>query len=138
MIRKGYRFRGTASVLSGGELYQRILTFYTREFDLTDVRPERIKAVVLIKVDRVLPLISPGYDSGVTETEVFAWWERYWAGIRGKPSSQRQRSLSRPGSASRTALAGHPCRGKSATRSATLFGCTGRFRRASMGIHLAR
>ena len=84
MIRRGFRFRGTARVLPEGPLAAEIRRFYTEQFDLTDVTPDRLRAIVLVKVDRVLPLVSPGYDSGVTEDEVRAWWERYWAGINAK------------------------------------------------------
>jgi hypothetical protein len=37
-----------------------------------------IRAVVLIRVERALPLISPSYDSGATEEQVKDRWGRYW------------------------------------------------------------
>ena len=48
---------------------------------------ERIKHVVIVAVDRCLPLVSPAYDSGATERQVSERWETYftelWAGRRG-------------------------------------------------------
>lgn len=81
-VRKGYRFKGTASVLTEGPLFEQILAFYERQgiFDA----PRRIRAVVLIKVEQALPLISPGYDLDVTEDQVRAQWERYYQEIRPK------------------------------------------------------
>ncbi len=37
-----------------------------------------IRAVVLIRVERALPLISPAYDPGETEEQVKDRWRRYW------------------------------------------------------------
>ena len=37
-----------------------------------------IRAVVLIRVDRALPVISPAYDQGATEERVKDQWRRYW------------------------------------------------------------
>lgn len=81
-IRKGYRFKGEAQVLTEGKLYDQILAFYADErvFDA----PRRIQAIVLIKVEQVRPLISPGYDREVTEEQVRAKWERYYNDIRSK------------------------------------------------------
>ena len=37
-----------------------------------------IRAVVLIRVERALPLISPAYDRSETEGQVKDRWRRYW------------------------------------------------------------
>ena len=71
--RKGYRFKGTATVLAEGPLFDEALAFY-RSRGVTNP----IRAVVLLKVERALPLISPAYDSGATEDEVRARWQQYW------------------------------------------------------------
>ena len=71
--RKGYRFKGTATVLAEGPLFDEVLAFY-RSRGVTNP----IRAVVLVKVERALPLISPAYDSGATEDEVRARWRQYW------------------------------------------------------------
>jgi len=38
----------------------------------------RIRHIVVIEVERALPLVSPAYDEDVTEGEVSARWERYF------------------------------------------------------------
>jgi len=70
LVRKGYRFKGTATVHSEGEVVERTLALY-EELGFGDYS-ERIRAVVLVKVDRALPLTSPAYDLGMTEDEVRA------------------------------------------------------------------
>ena len=83
-IRKGYRFKGKAQVLTEGALYKQMLEFYTqkRVFDA----PRRIRAIILVEVEQVRPLISPGYDREVTEEQVRAQWEHYYDNIRSKSS----------------------------------------------------
>jgi predicted pyridoxine 5'-phosphate oxidase superfamily flavin-nucleotide-binding protein len=81
-VRKGYRFRGKAIVLTEGELFDDVIAFY-QEHDVFDA-PKRIRTVVLVKVDRVLPLISPGYDREVTEEQVREKWKKYYLGLRDK------------------------------------------------------
>ncbi len=81
-VRKGYRFKGTATVLTAGPLFAEILAFY--ESRGTFDAPRRIRAIVLVKVQRALPLISPGYDRDVTEDEVRAQWERHYREIRNE------------------------------------------------------
>ncbi len=40
-----------------------------------------IKHIVVIQVERALPLVSPAYDSGATEEEVRGRWQDYWRSI---------------------------------------------------------
>lgn len=74
IARKGYRFKGKGTVVTGGALFQQILAFY--EGGAAPVRDARarIRSVVLVKVERALPLISPAYDLGVTEEAVRDQW----------------------------------------------------------------
>jgi len=76
IARKGYRFKGTAAVLTGGPLFEEILAFYRERGTSSPIR-----SVVLVKVERALPLISPAYDQGATEEEVRERWKRYWASL---------------------------------------------------------
>ncbi len=71
--RKGYRFKGIGKVLSEGPLFEKIVSFYK-----TAGEKYTIKNVVLIKVERILPLVSPVYDTGVPEDEVIKKWSDYW------------------------------------------------------------
>jgi predicted pyridoxine 5'-phosphate oxidase superfamily flavin-nucleotide-binding protein len=78
--RKGYRFKGIATVLESGVLFDEIVSSYEHQGP-TDA-PRRIQAIVLVKVQRALPLISPAYDRDVTEDEVRSQWEDYYQQIR--------------------------------------------------------
>ncbi len=83
MIRKGWRFKGEASILDSGPHFEQVLTtLYCT--DKNEVTRGRIRALVLIKVLRALPLISPAYENGRSEDEVREQWERYWEELRKK------------------------------------------------------
>ena len=79
IARKGYRFKGTAEVHADGPVFERGQRLY-RERGL--VNP--IRAIVIISVTRALPMISPAYDTGRSEADVRAQWERYYAEIRNR------------------------------------------------------
>jgi predicted pyridoxine 5'-phosphate oxidase superfamily flavin-nucleotide-binding protein len=76
IVRKGYRFKGTARVLGDGALFDEILAFLRKRGVASP-----IKHIVLVKVDRALPLVSPAYDAGATEEEVRSRWQEYWRSI---------------------------------------------------------
>lgn len=80
-LRKGYRFKGKAALLTEGPFFDEIVAFYEKQ-GLFDA-PHRIQTIVLIKVEEARPLISPGYDTGVSEAQVRAQWERYYRELRG-------------------------------------------------------
>ena len=67
ILRKGYRFKGPAEVHRDGAVYDAGLRFYQERSGLD---PNRVQAIVLIRVERVAPLTSPAYDDGSTEQEV--------------------------------------------------------------------
>jgi predicted pyridoxine 5'-phosphate oxidase superfamily flavin-nucleotide-binding protein len=73
LARKGYRFKGQGVVHRSDEVFERVCQMY-RDKGLT----LEIRAVVLIRVERALPLISPAYDQGATEEQVKDRWRRYW------------------------------------------------------------
>ncbi len=76
IARKGYRFKGTASVLAEGPPFEAALDFYRRQGSTSPIR-----AVVIVKVERAQAVISPAYDSGMTEEQVRARWRDYWAAL---------------------------------------------------------
>ena len=81
--RKGYRFKGVASILESGALYDKVIAFY-KERGVASV----IREVVMVRVQSAQPIDSPAYDLGATEAEVRARWERHYeAARRGKNSS---------------------------------------------------
>ena len=75
-IRKGYRFKGIGKVLSEGSLFEEVVSFYR-----SAGAKYAIKNIVLIKIERIIPLASPVYDSDVTEEEVIKRWRDYWDSI---------------------------------------------------------
>ena len=68
--RKGYRFKGPATVLRAGPLYEDVVRFYEERG--TDRR--RINAVVMVSVEQASPVLSPAYDDGSTEDEISRRW----------------------------------------------------------------
>ena len=79
IVRKGYRFKGTAIVISEGERVRELVAFY-EQAGVADVG-RRIRSIVLVKVERALPLVSPAYDGGATEEEIRARWMAYWESV---------------------------------------------------------
>src|SRR5262249_1206717 len=57
LARRGYRFKGTATVYTEGPVFTEIVAYYARRGMREAAR--RIRSVVLVKVERALPLISP-------------------------------------------------------------------------------
>jgi predicted pyridoxine 5'-phosphate oxidase superfamily flavin-nucleotide-binding protein len=68
LVRKGYRFKGTATVYTAGEMFERGVAFY--EARGTVNARERIRGIVIVAVERAHPVTSPAYDLGATEDEL--------------------------------------------------------------------
>jgi predicted pyridoxine 5'-phosphate oxidase superfamily flavin-nucleotide-binding protein len=80
MIRKGYRFRGVGTVHDDGPRFDELVAWYEASgVQAWHEAGRRIKAVVLVEVHEVRPLVSPGYDAGLTEDEMRAMWVEYWS-----------------------------------------------------------
>jgi len=77
--RKGFRFKGTATVYADGEPFAAFVAFFRQRGVVIPIR-----AVVCVRVERALPVTSPAYDLGASEAEVRERWRRYWA-ERGQP-----------------------------------------------------
>lgn len=73
LIRKGFRYKGTAVVHTAGDIFERGVGFYESR-GMIRAR-ERIKAIVVITVDRALPVVSPAYDLGAKEEELRSHWQ---------------------------------------------------------------
>jgi hypothetical protein len=75
------RFKGTAEVITSGPVFAQVLAA-RRERGLANP----MRALALMKVERALPLISPGYNLGVSEDEMRAQYRRFfealWSGAR--------------------------------------------------------
>ena len=74
-VRKGYRFKGTAEILENGKLFNEILDFYQHK--IREAK-NRVKSIVLVKVEHASALISPAYDNGSSEHEITEQWQRYY------------------------------------------------------------
>jgi uncharacterized protein len=96
IVRKGFRFKGRAELHADGPSYERGLRLLAERGH--DATPERIRTVVVVEVESAAPLISPVYDSGASEAEVAARWERRTADLRARrqPPAGRRRSSVRP------------------------------------------
>ena len=81
IVRKGYRFKGRATVVDRGPLRDEVREFYSSRWIDTgkDMRELELRSFVLIQVEEALPLTSPSYDDGQsTEEEIrAAWWKHY-------------------------------------------------------------
>ena len=83
IARKGYRFKGHAVVHRAGAVFESGLRFYERRSGL---EPGRIEAIVLIRVERSAPLISPAYDDGSSEEDVERRSLDFYGLLRRDPS----------------------------------------------------
>ena len=91
IVRKGYRFKGVASVLTEGTLFERIRDFYREERNLDESRI-KIRSFVLVKIEQAMPLTSPAYDQGQSEEQVREKWQRYFDSLqRNIPATRREK-----------------------------------------------
>ena len=76
LSRKGYLFSGKARILSEGNQYDEILSFY---------RDKGIKSpigyIVLVDVSKVSEVTSPLYDMGISEDEIRAKWKKHFENL---------------------------------------------------------
>ena len=68
LVRKGYRFKGTATVHTDDDVYERGVAFY--EARGTVFPRDRIRSIVIVTVERAEAVTSPAYDIGYTEDEL--------------------------------------------------------------------
>ncbi len=79
IARRGYRFKGTATIVEPGiELFEKALAFY----EARGSRVQSVRRVVVVRVQNAQPIDSPAYDTGASETEVRARWERHYESLR--------------------------------------------------------
>lgn len=72
-VRKGYRFKGRAEILTNGPRYDEIMTVFKKMGQDT-----MIHEIVLMRVERAEPLISPAYDRGACEADIEREWVERW------------------------------------------------------------
>jgi uncharacterized protein len=74
--RMGYRFRGTATIVESGPRLDELRAFYQgRAMEIP------FDAVVVIRVERCEPVISPAYDRGQSEPEIRSQWRAHFANL---------------------------------------------------------
>ncbi len=79
--RKGYRFRGMATIVDPGARFDELVrSFRARGLE------HPFHCVVVVKVERAEPVISPAYDDGLTEEEVRIRWRHHYAELAAEPS----------------------------------------------------
>lgn len=83
IARKGYRFKGFGVVLTEGELYERILAMLRERGTQSPIR-----SIVLVSVERALPLVSPAYDGGANEDDIRGRWRAYYASLEHDDRSE--------------------------------------------------
>ncbi len=81
-LRKGYRFKGAAQIVTEGALFDEIKEAYTTGSRGIQRSGLPARCYVLINVTKAAPVISPGYTPGKTEEDMRVEWTAYWAGVQ--------------------------------------------------------
>lgn len=82
--RKGFRAKGQARFIARGTVeFEALIPRFDDWGDLST----RINGIVMLNIERALPLISPAYDMGATETELRESWWAHFAGLNAPGSS---------------------------------------------------
>ncbi len=76
LLRKGFRFKGTATIIGGGPTYDSILRHYRKNGIKSP-----IGRLVLVDIMDFSEVISPLYDLGATENEIKEKWKNYFSGL---------------------------------------------------------
>jgi predicted pyridoxine 5'-phosphate oxidase superfamily flavin-nucleotide-binding protein len=86
ILRKGYRFKGRATVYTHGPMFDRGLAVL-REQGSTLTR-ERVRSIVVIEVTDAAPLVSPAYDDGTSEDVISQRWLAHYTELH-RPGGAR-------------------------------------------------
>lgn len=73
ILRKGFLFKGTAKILTDGELYDKLLNHYR-----TIGVKSPIGSIVLVHVNDLKQVTSPLYDIGATEEDMKTKWKKHY------------------------------------------------------------
>ena len=71
--RRGYRFKGIAEIISTGDKFDKIISYYKE----TGVKSS-IKTIIVVKIEKLSEILSPLYDLGYTEQELKAKWKKHY------------------------------------------------------------
>ena len=73
LSRKGFLFKGTASIIDEGKLFTKILNYY-RDHNVKSP----IHSIVLVKVSHLSAVTSPLYDMGMSENDIESKWKNHF------------------------------------------------------------
>ena len=71
--RRGYRFKGIAEIISSGDKFSKIISYYK-----TSGVKSSIKYIILVKIEKLSEVLSPLYDLGYTEKELKTKWKKHY------------------------------------------------------------
>jgi hypothetical protein len=90
VLRKGYRFHGTAAVHDDGPARDAVAAALRGEpRHVRAEAPEGGGSAVVLERPSTKPLISPGYRGGVTEEQMRRRWREHYGSVEGTPSDRR-------------------------------------------------
>ena len=73
LSRMGYRFQGTAKIISNGDDFQKILKF----FEEKKIK-SKILDIVIVNVESFSEVTSPSYDLGQKKDDLVKKWKQYY------------------------------------------------------------
>ena len=76
ITRKGFRFKGTSTILSSGQEYDKILLYY-KELGIKS----KILRIVKIHVSEINSVTSPLYDLGLSEDDIKKRWKEHYLSL---------------------------------------------------------
>ena len=71
--RRGYRFKGIAEIISSGDKFNKINSYYKK----SGVKSS-IKTIIIVKIEKLNEVLSPLYDLGYTEEELKRKWKKHY------------------------------------------------------------
>ena len=71
--RIGYRFRGTAKIISNGDDFQNILDYYEKNGIKSN-----ISDIIVVDVESFSEITSPSYDLGQKKDDLVKKWKQYY------------------------------------------------------------
>ncbi len=77
--RRGYRFKGKASVIGRGGVFDSAIQLYSNgEQGTQNGIAGMIRSIVMEQVEQAQAVVSPGYVPGVTEDQMKQQWSGYY------------------------------------------------------------
>ncbi len=77
--RRGYRFKGKASVIAQGPVFDSAIQLYSNgEQGTQNGIASMIRSIVMVEVEQAQAVVSPGYVPGVTEEQMKKQWSGYY------------------------------------------------------------